>query len=121
MITAPKRLKTLTRDGAAFVIAPLTMKQVEDFGRQPENKGEERTVFRGRAYDLVCQGLNNAMPDDTKDEDRWTHDAIRQHLDYLIFNWLQDEIIKFSGIEITNAEATEDAPAPGETAATGNN
>jgi hypothetical protein len=111
------RQKRLEYDGAAFVISPLTIEQVEKFISPLPADSDNLREGVVRAYDLICWGLNNALRSDPASvgEKQWTHERIRQELDPWLLTKLQDEILEFSGLkrvipgEVTTPEA---APKP---------
>src|SRR5271154_3437424 len=60
------RRKTITLDGAEFVISPLTLEQVDryttpivDFEKMDTDA--KRKSLRERSYQMICDALNNAI------------------------------------------------------------
>jgi hypothetical protein len=98
-------------DGAEFIIAPLTLAQVDDFVQtKVDNMKPEE--LRIRSYELVCNGLNNALPvtsNGNGDIVRWTPDRISKELDLVLYQHLQSEILEFSGLKV--AAKTGESPA----------
>jgi hypothetical protein len=106
------RLKKIEMDGAEFTIAPLTLAQVDGFvqTKVDDVKPEE---LRKRSYQLVCDGLNNALPATENGNGtptaRWTPERISNELDMVLYQRLQSEILEFSGLKVT--PKTGESPA----------
>jgi hypothetical protein len=99
-----RRTKQIEIDGVVFVIAPLTVGQVEEFTQS----GDEMIgpVFLTSTYNTVVMGLNNVpfdqrtQPDCHIDiDDGWSVESIRKELDLVIVKTLYTEILKFSGLD----------------------
>jgi hypothetical protein len=104
------RKKNVEFDGASFTIGALTFQQVEDYtADQPS--GERNEIIIKNA-DLICLGLNNALPADAPAEAKWTPERCKKELDPVLF-WrlLPEEIMKFSGLTPKLPDAK---PKPGE-------
>ena len=100
------RKKRIEKDGAEFVIAPLTIEQVEQMIAPLDELQEKKTAL-AQVYDLVCAGLNNATPGVIVDDpDTWTPERVRRQLDQVTLAWLQEQILDFSGLRIA-----KDTPA----------
>src|SRR5579871_2297801 len=93
------RTKAIVMDGASFTIAPLTVSQVEEFiSRQRALLAKKDAVgMRDTWRDLICMGLNNAGGE-------WKKEELDTTLDIPLFNFLRDEILKFSGLASDNEE-----------------
>jgi hypothetical protein len=100
------RRKSIDIDGAVFMIAPLTVEQVEDYlGRTVE----DRATLMGKLlpvgmYDLVAAGLNNAAPAINGDGPVWNKDRIRKELDLISVERLFEEILIFSKMKLVKVE-----------------
>jgi len=81
-LALPRRIKTVTIDGAEFKIAPLTYNELEEYGERVKTAREKRLEFekqnddkeaasppelqkemRNNAFFAICCGLNNAIPE----------------------------------------------------------
>lgn len=97
------RTKKVTLDGAEFLIAPLTVNQVEDqINKRQTPTGELDAAavqqMTNYVYELVATGLNNAASANGAQAD-WTVDNLPERLDSVTIEFLQGEIIVFSGME----------------------
>lgn len=92
------RTKTVTLDGCDFVVAPLTMKQADDFrlGKQTENLDAAAALKRNR--EIVAQGLSNA------NGRAWTEQEVYAEIDAVSFVALHRAVIELSGFEIKTGE-----------------
>jgi len=117
------RRKTLVYDGAEFVISPLTLEQVDRYTTPIEKLEtmtieEKRNALRERAYDLICDSLNNAFigdPTAAAGGALWTRGRVYGEIDLVTFGKLQEEILAFSGLELKKkggAEAAVEEPSP---------
>lgn len=109
------RTKIIELDGAKFVIAPLTLAQVEAFlekqrkALEAENRDELRDIWR----DVICAGLNNAERSiDPTVFNRWTPEVLINEIDLVTFQLLREEMLTFSGLKSEPEEKkTESAAA----------
>jgi len=118
------RKRKLEYDGAIFVISPLTMDQVEKYTEPiPDFNGldisAKRKALRERTASLLADSLNNAMlkdgPNPAPPENPWTVQSILSGMDLKTFGNLQEEILKFSELEVKKpggAEAAVEEPSP---------
>lgn len=92
------RTRTVEIDGCLILIAPLTMKQAEDFklGKQAENVDAAQMLKRNR--EIVAQGLSNA------NGHAWTEQEVYETLDSISFVAVYKGIIEMSGFEIKTGE-----------------
>ena len=111
------RLKTVEKDGARYLIAPLTVEQVEEFtGVGIESIGQSQA--KARTYDVVRWGLENpnavySPPNWERTlapEHAWPDARIRGVLDMVSIGWLSEEILALSGLEIQDVPKGEPAP-----------
>ena len=126
------RHKKIEKDGAVYFITPLNLRQVDELVAQDVSAmGKDELLLR--SYNIVCASLNNyakvnhRLPaecvdiqkatDAPKVDDPWTPEKLREELDLVSFNWLQSEILDFSGLKLTpvagkpgEARATERVP-----------
>jgi hypothetical protein len=93
------RTKKVTRDGAEFIIAPLNLDQIEQYVKL-EDLANRKNVGFTKAFEVVCYGLNNALPEDTPEEQKWTPAKVKKNVDLVMFELLQQEIIDFSGFKL---------------------
>lgn len=106
------RRKEVEMDGAKFTISPLTLSQVEQLVQAKDQvveaigapatltDGEQARSLRSRMYELVvCNGLNNALPKDAPESDRWTVQRVEDELDMVLVEFLQKQILGFSKLE----------------------
>jgi hypothetical protein len=107
------RTKVVELDGAKFTIAPLTLRQVEEFlekqraalGMDPTSKvftiEHAAKADQGKLTDLwrefICMGLNNAMLSETGE--RWKPDRLIDQIDLVTFQRLRNELMEFSGLK----------------------
>jgi hypothetical protein len=103
------RKKKVAIDGAEFVIAPLTIEQVERLIAPLEDLQKDQAAIAG-VYDLVCTGLNNATGL-SGDSESWTKDRIKREIDQFTLAWLQNQILEFSGLR-AQPEGESSAAAP---------
>ncbi|MDE2105697.1 MAG: hypothetical protein KGL39_51190 [Patescibacteria group bacterium] len=113
------KTKTIEIDGESFIIAPLNVAQVEEHIATGDPAIPEKEA-RIRAYDLICCGLNNALPKITvngasgPDGPLWTHERVRDELTWPAYIRLQREIMALSGF---SAIEEKKAPTGGEAGA----
>jgi len=93
------RTKAIEQDGAVFVIAPLTLDQIEQYVKI-EDLANKKSVGFTKAYEIICYGLNNALSEDTPEEQLWTPAKIKTKIDMVMFEMLQQKILEFSGFEL---------------------
>ena len=101
------RTKTIEVDNAKFVIAPLTLREVEDwlqkqkeFLDMPDGAAKERALAKSWR-EFIVMGLNNVH---RLEDGKWPEpkpklvepEEIPDRLDILSFETLRDEILKFS-------------------------
>ena len=103
--------KEISNNGATFKIAGLTMAQVKKFAANQKDAKDAAppdtdNAFQIRSYELVCDGLNNALDDG---DPIWTATRIDDEVDLVTFDILTREILALSGLK-----ATEDNKTPGE-------
>lgn len=96
---AQVRTKKVSKDGAEFTIAPLNLDQIESYVKL-EDLANRKSIGFTKAYEVVCYGLNNALPEDTPEEQKWTPAKIKAKIDLVMFELLQQEIIDFSGFKL---------------------
>jgi hypothetical protein len=116
------RTKTIELDGAKFIIAALTLSQVEEFLADHrdalglDDKGNARpgaTPDEKKLKQLwrkfICVGLNNAAQNGEKPREPKT---LADELDLVSFEMLRNELLKFSGLKALDEEKkTERAAA----------
>jgi hypothetical protein len=107
------RTKVVEMDGVKVTIAPMTLEQIEEY-IAPLEELEGKTTAKVRVFNLVCNGLNNAMLDENgnmpPDAKPWTHEMLRHRIDMLLYEKLQREILEFSGFKLED----KDVELPGE-------
>ena len=92
------RKRTVEFDGVSFLIAPLTLDQVEQYLGDDVNQNSRGEVTIKNA-DLICLSLNNALGEQAADGDKWTPARCKKELDPKLFwNLLPDAIMEFSGL-----------------------
>ena len=101
---AQVRTKIVEMDGAQFVIAPLTLDQIEQYVKL-DTLSKNKSVGFTKAYEVICYGLNNALPEGTPEEQLWTPEKIKANIDLVMFELLQKEIIDFSGFKLQSGAA----------------
>lgn len=113
------KTKTVDIEGQKFTIAPMTVAQVERYLEETESPDdkEKGKQFKLRTYDLICCGLNNARPNvvqhGTPVDAEWTHERVRNELDWTTYMTLQREILDYSGLKIVSRESgAGEAQAP---------
>ncbi|HXS97535.1 MAG TPA: hypothetical protein VN736_23210 [Candidatus Limnocylindrales bacterium] len=108
------RTKMLTLDGAEFVIAPLTTRQVEVQINDRENPAgttpEAIKQMAGYVYELVATGLDNGAKAIGSGE-QWTKENVPEKLDTVVITWLQEEILTFSGLKVEKSSQGESGAA----------
>lgn len=116
------RKKDIELNGASFTIAPLTLAQAEAWKlsvdeskkQREENPEQERTnedIYKQQFKDVICPSLNNALPLNTPDDQKWTPDKCWLEFDMVLNSWLFSEILEFSGYK---TKAPDGTPAKGE-------
>lgn len=118
---ATVRTKQVKMDGAEFTIAPLTLDQIEQYIAPLEDVATQKAIGFRKAYEVVCYGLNNALPEGTPEDQKWTKEKVSKQIDMVLFERLQEEIIEFSGFRL-DKEAIDKAGraaigVPGESSA----
>jgi len=108
------RTKVVEMDGASYTIAPLTLEQIDEYVAPLEDVANQNSIGFKKGFQVVCYALNNALPEGTPDEERWTDDRVRKEIDLVLFEKLQGEIISFSGFKIDNKPVPGQVGVPGE-------
>jgi hypothetical protein len=123
------RTKTIEVDGARYRIAPLTMRQVEEFllkqsealgldakGQQIDGREADLDKLAAAWREFICAGLNNVhrldngkMPD--LNGDLWQPDSLMDCLDIVSFDVLRDAILEFSKLKPPAGQSPGEAPA----------
>lgn len=111
------RIKKFEMDGVVLPYAPLTLEQVEAYVAPLENIDAAGGAGKIRSYDLICNGLNNALPADAPEADKWTPTRVRAELDLPLFDKLRNEILLLSGFAI---QLDDKVAVPGESSAAAN-
>jgi hypothetical protein len=111
------RTKKIALDGAEFLVASLSVEQVETIVIAPLSEAESAAgnPYETRVYDVICASLNRAILSNgvtASVEDQWDTKRLKSVLDSLTIHWLYDEIIAFTGLRKRTAE-----DAPGESVA----
>jgi hypothetical protein len=116
------RKRTVEFDGVKFVIAPLTLDQVEKYlqGEIDQGNRGELTI---KNSDLICLSLNNALGEQAEDGEKWTPERCKKELDPKLFwHLLPDAIMDFTGLARVKQRLAAGEPvvpgAPGEAPAT---
>lgn len=87
-------------DGPKVKISTLLVDQVEEYIAPLEQIELQKGAGKVRAYAVICHGLNNALPEDTPEDERWTPEKLRSAIDLPTFEFLQKEILAFSGFKL---------------------
>lgn len=120
-IQSLKRVKEVQLpDGPKIKISTLTVDQVEEYIAPLEQIELQRGAGKIRAYAVICHGLNNALDEDVPAEQYWTAEKLRKAIDLPMFEFLQKEILAFSGFQVDEAsmKAEENkVDLPGESSA----
>lgn len=90
------RTKTIELDGAAFVIAPLTVAQVEQYLGTPVDEKMKMlgTLIPRSTYELIAASFVNAGLGE------WTPEMVRNQLDLDTVDRLFEEVLKFSRMRL---------------------
>jgi hypothetical protein len=116
------RTKTIELDGAKWMIAPLTLRQVEEWIKKqketlemPEGAARDRELSKAWR-EFLAMGLNNVhrLEDGKFPEPRpplVDPEEIPDRLDLLSFETLRDELMKFSRLAGVPGESPGEASA----------
>jgi hypothetical protein len=115
MAKLPRRKMTFEKDGATFVIAPLTYGQLEEYATKSKEINdkykdkpasdytqEDWFAYRSVRFWVICAALNNAA---ALDAVPITEADIRDEMENGILQPLWEEIIRFSGLEVPKVAA----------------
>src|SRR5690242_8274121 len=88
------RTRVIEFDGTQVLVAPLTMKQADEFklGKQTENIDAAAALKRNR--EIAARGLSNA------NGHNWTEQEVYETFDSISFVAIYKAIIEMSGFEI---------------------
>lgn len=108
------RTKTVTIEGRDFTIAPLNMVQVEALIDGDAPAPGDMKAWRQRAWQTVCEGLNNAVPNRNHPQAAGlrTVDKLREEFDLATFNGLHSAILEFSGLKAQTPGEIKPEPEP---------
>lgn len=127
-----RRKKTVELDGAAFIITPLTYKEMTEYGelsaeweKQSGNvdlnklSQSQREMLQRNTFYVIRCGLNGALQPGAE---QITDDDIRAEMDDMTAGKLFRAIIEFTGLKLPSEEEIRrkmeaGAPAEGETKA----
>ncbi len=114
------RTRVVAQDGAEFKIAPLTLDQIDEYVAPLGDIADQKKVGFKKGFQVVCFGLNNALPEGSADTDKWTEERVKNEIDLVMFERLQNEIIEFSGFKLdkTAINTAGTVGVPGEPNAT---
>lgn len=108
------RTKTIELDGAAFVIAPLTVAQVEQYLETPV---EQKSELLGRLLPRSMCGLIALSLGNAGASGDWTPERVREEMDLDTVDVLYKEVLLFSRMKLvksgeTMPAAPEGSPSP---------
>lgn len=113
------RTKTVTIEGRDFTIAPLNMVQVEALIDGDAPAPGDMKAWRQRAWQTVCEGLNNAISTfhngarvTGQDANLNTVDRLREQFDLATFNGLHSAILEFSCLKAQTPGEIKPEPEP---------
>jgi hypothetical protein len=125
------RAKKITIEGLEFTIAPMNLDQTEQYLAPIEELADDPTKLRqirGKNYEVVLAGLNNAIPDVVSTDDivhdyrPWDLARLRKELDMVLYNGLLTSILQYSGLQPVPVEkvvpiSVSPSTTPGESGA----
>lgn len=89
------RTKTISVDGEQFVIAPLTIDQVEGYLDNTPGEGASSNAWRDITLTVILNSLNNAA----KDGAQLTLADLKKRMDLLMVNELHSAVLEISGLQ----------------------
>lgn len=99
------RLKKVALDGAEFVIAALSIDQVETIVIAPLD-AEDPNAAQNRVCETIAASLNRAgAASQLDEEEEWSAERVKSVLDVLTVDFLYAEIVAFTGLK-----KAQDAP-----------
>jgi hypothetical protein len=122
------RTKKITIEGLEFTIAPMNLDQTEQYLAPIEELADDPTKLRqirGKNYEVVLAGLNNALPEVTDagtKHEVWNLARLRKELDMILYNGLLTAILQYSGLQPVPVEkvvpiSVSPSTTPGESGA----
>lgn len=106
------RTKTINIEGEQFVIAPLTIDQVENYLDSTPDEGANANVWRDITLTVILDSLNNASKTDNKALVLTLVD-LKKRLDLSMMNDLHSAVLEISGLRAKPAGGAD----PGESQA----
>ena len=98
------RVKRLILDGIDVPYSPLFSGEAEQFLKDQHSivgmpdGDEKKAKLKELVYQFVAMGLTNAG------DEKWDGDMVRNKLDRVVINQLQDLIMKESGLEVPDPQ-----------------
>jgi len=95
------RTKTINIDGEQFVIAPLTIDQVEEYLGSTPAEDAPATAWRDITLTVIMNSINNAA----KDGPKLTLADMKKRMDLLMMNQLHTAVLEISGLQVAGKGA----------------
>ncbi len=104
------RTKTINIDGEQFVIAPLTIDQVEAYLGNTPGEDADANAWRDVTLTVIMNSINNAV----KDGPQITLADLKKRMDLLMVNDLHSAVLEISGLRAAGrgADTGESQAAP---------
>jgi hypothetical protein len=96
------RIKTINLEGEQFVIAPLTIDQVETYLGSTPGDGADAHAWRDLTLTVILNSINNAAGDGAQT----TLADLKKRMDLLMVNDLHSAVLEISGLRAAGAGAT---------------
>ena len=87
------RIKTINVEGEQFIIAPLTIDQVEAYLDNTPGEDATPNAWRDMTLNVILNSLNNANP-----ESKLTLSDLKKRLNLLTMNDLHSAVLEISGL-----------------------
>lgn len=96
------RTKTINIEGEQFVIAPLSIDQVDEYLGSTPGENAPPTAWRDITLKVIVNSLNNAAGEG---EPKLTLADVKKRLDLMTMNGLHREILDMSGLRAADRGA----------------